>query len=52
MQASFGAGDLTGGLVTGIQLVGEHADQLPMLHTDNTPEHDLNHHHTRPHHRW
>ena len=41
MQASFAAGDLTGGLVTGIQQLGEHAHQLPMLHTDNTPDHNL-----------
>ncbi len=41
MQASFAAGDLTGGLVTGIQQLGEHAHQLPMLHTDNSPEHNL-----------
>jgi uncharacterized membrane protein YgcG len=41
MQASFAAGDLTGGLVTGIQQLGEHAHQLPMLHTENTPEHGL-----------
>lgn len=41
MQASFAAGDLTGGLVTGIQQLGEHAHQLPMLHTENAPEHNL-----------
>ncbi len=41
MQASFAAGDLTGGLVTGIQQLGEHAHQLPMLHTDNAPDHNL-----------
>ncbi|MFC0622542.1 DUF5130 family protein [Kribbella deserti] len=34
MQTSFAAGDLTGGLVTGIQQLGEHARQLPMLHAD------------------
>lgn len=41
MQASFAAGDLTGGLVTGIQQLGDHAHQLPMLHRDNSPEHNL-----------
>jgi uncharacterized membrane protein YgcG len=41
MQASFAAGDLTGGLVTGIQQLGEHAHQIPMLHTENAPEHNL-----------
>ena len=41
MQASFAAGDLTGGLVTGVQQLGEHAHQLPMLHTENAPEHNL-----------
>jgi uncharacterized membrane protein YgcG len=35
MQASFAAGDLTGGLVTGVQQLGEHAHQLPMLHTEH-----------------
>jgi uncharacterized membrane protein YgcG len=35
MQASFAAGDLTGGLVTGVQQLGEHARQLPMLHTEH-----------------
>lgn len=34
MQASFAAGDLTGGLVTGIQQLGEHAHQPPLLHAD------------------
>jgi uncharacterized membrane protein YgcG len=34
MQTSFAAGDLTGGLVTGVQQLGEHARQLPMLHAD------------------
>lgn len=34
MQASFAAGDLTGGLVTGVQQLGEHARQLPLLHAD------------------
>jgi hypothetical protein len=41
MQASFTVGDLTGGLVTSIQQLGEHAHRLPMLHTENAPEHDL-----------
>ncbi len=36
MQASFAAGDLTGGLVTGVQQLGEHARQLPMLHVDES----------------
>ncbi|HYU85396.1 MAG TPA: DUF5130 family protein [Kribbellaceae bacterium] len=35
MQASFAAGDLTGGLVTGVTQLGEHARQLPMLHTEH-----------------
>lgn len=35
MQASFAAGDLTGGIVTGVQQLGEHARQLPMLHTEH-----------------
>jgi uncharacterized membrane protein YgcG len=34
MQASFAAGDLTGGLVTGVQQLGDHAHQPPMLHAD------------------
>ena len=34
MQASFAAGDLTGGIVTGVQQLGEHARELPMLHAD------------------
>ncbi|MGW6282838.1 DUF5130 family protein [Kribbella sp. NPDC055071] len=32
MQTSFAAGDLTGGLVTGVQQLGEHAVQAPLLH--------------------
>jgi uncharacterized membrane protein YgcG len=34
MQASFAAGDLTGGIVTGVQQLGDHARQFPMLHAD------------------
>lgn len=32
MQTSFAAGDLTGGLVTGVQQLGQHAHQAPLLH--------------------
>jgi uncharacterized membrane protein YgcG len=38
MQASFAAGDLTGGIVTGVQQLGEHARQLPMLHTEHADD--------------
>lgn len=38
MQASFAAGDLTGGIVTGVQQLGEHARELPMLHADQPRE--------------
>ena len=34
MQTSFAAGDLTGGLVTGVQQLGDHARQFPMLHAE------------------
>lgn len=34
MQTSFAAGDLTGGLVTGVQQLGEHAHQPPLLHAN------------------
>jgi uncharacterized membrane protein YgcG len=34
MQTSFAAGDLIGGLVTGIQQLGDHAHQPPLLHTN------------------
>ena len=34
MQTSFAAGDLTGGLVTGVQQLGEHAHQAPLLHAN------------------
>lgn len=34
MQTSFAAGDLTGGLVTGIQRLGDHAHVPPLLHTN------------------
>jgi uncharacterized membrane protein YgcG len=34
MQTSFAAGDLTGGLVTGVQQLGDHARQPPTLHTN------------------
>ncbi|TDU87718.1 uncharacterized protein DUF5130 [Kribbella voronezhensis] len=34
MQTSFATGDLTGGLVTGIQQLGAHAHQAPMLHAN------------------
>lgn len=32
MQTSFAAGDLTGGLVTGVQQLGDHAHQAPLVH--------------------
>lgn len=35
MQASFAAGDLTGGLVTGVQQLGTHAHQAPLLHASD-----------------
>lgn len=38
MQASFAAGDLTGGIVTGVQQLGEHARELPMLHTQHADD--------------
>ena len=34
MQASFAAGDLVGGIVTGVQQMGEHAQRPRALHTD------------------
>lgn len=34
MQTSFAAGDLTGGIVTGVQQLGEHAHQPPLLHAN------------------
>ncbi|TWD82724.1 uncharacterized protein DUF5130 [Kribbella amoyensis] len=34
MQTSFAAGDLTGGLVAGVQQLGEHAHQPPLLHSN------------------
>lgn len=34
MQTSFAAGDLTGGLATGIQQLGDHAHVPPMMHAD------------------
>ncbi|WP_020577295.1 DUF5130 family protein [Actinopolymorpha alba] len=34
MQSAFAGGDLVGGLVTGIQQLGEHARQPPTVHTD------------------
>ena len=34
MQTSFAAGDLTGGLVTGVQQLGDHAHQAPLLHAN------------------
>ncbi|TDW24058.1 DUF5130 family protein [Kribbella kalugense] len=35
MQTSFAAGDLTGGLVTGVQQLGTHAHQPPLLHASD-----------------
>ena len=37
MQTSFATGDLTGGLVTGVQQLGAHAHQPPLLHANNEP---------------
>jgi uncharacterized membrane protein YgcG len=37
MQQSFAAGDLTGGLLTGVQQLGEHARQPPLLHAEKLP---------------
>ncbi|WP_112246039.1 DUF5130 family protein [Kribbella monticola] len=34
MQTSFATGDLAGGLVTGVQQLGSHARQAPMLHAN------------------
>lgn len=34
MQTSFATGDLTGGLVTGVQQLGDHAVQAPLLHAN------------------
>jgi len=34
MQTSFATGDLTGGLVTGVQQLGENAVQAPLLHAN------------------
>jgi uncharacterized membrane protein YgcG len=34
MQTSFAAGDLTGGLVAGVQQMGSHAHQAPLLHAN------------------
>jgi uncharacterized membrane protein YgcG len=34
MQTSFAAGDLIGGLVTGVQQLGDHAHQPPLMHTN------------------
>lgn len=34
MQTSFATGDLTGGLVTGVQQLGQHAHQAPLLHAN------------------
>jgi uncharacterized membrane protein YgcG len=34
MQTSFATGDLTGGLVTGVQQLGTHAHQAPLLHAN------------------
>jgi hypothetical protein len=34
MQGSFAAGDLPGGLISGIQQLGEHARKAPSLHTE------------------
>jgi uncharacterized membrane protein YgcG len=35
MQTSFATGDLTGGLVTGVQQLGTHAHQPPLLHASD-----------------
>lgn len=37
MQTSFATGDLAGGLVTGVQQLGIHAHQAPLLHANNEP---------------
>ncbi|WP_350277757.1 DUF5130 family protein [Kribbella sp. HUAS MG21] len=37
MQTSFATGDLTGGLVTGVQQLGTHAHQPPLLHAHTEP---------------
>ncbi|MEU4197275.1 DUF5130 family protein [Kribbella sp. NPDC026611] len=37
MQTSFATGDLTGGLVTGVQQLGSHAVQAPLLHAYDEP---------------
>lgn len=37
MQTSFATGDLAGGLVTGVQQLGTHAHQPPLLHANNEP---------------
>jgi hypothetical protein len=34
MQSAFGAGDLAGGIVSGVQLLGDHARRPASLHTD------------------
>ena len=34
MQSAFGAGDLTGGIVSGVQLLGDHARRPESLHAD------------------
>lgn len=34
MQTSFATGDLTGGLVTGVQQLGAHGRQAPLLHAN------------------
>jgi hypothetical protein len=34
MQTSFATGDLTGGLVTGVQQLGQHAHQPTLLHAN------------------
>jgi uncharacterized membrane protein YgcG len=34
MQTSFATGDLTGGLVTGVQQLGDHAHQAPLVHVN------------------
>ena len=34
MQTSFATGDLTGGLVTGVEQLGSHARQAPLLHAN------------------
>ncbi|MGH3455299.1 MAG: DUF5130 family protein [Nocardioidaceae bacterium] len=35
MQSAFGAGDLAGGIVAGLQLLGDHARRPASLHTDS-----------------